>query len=345
MCHGGNYFIDMVGNKRYFLAVEYLPIAQIRHWAKQPRISKGFLESSYEKDSLVQSIRENGVLEPILVRPIPGGPDEKGRYWEIIAGERRLRAARAAGLENIPAIIKEVSDQEAFKLAVEENAIRNEMNPIEQIATAIRLIMSQQGLEEETARWILRERYRNRRWNPDWPYEKPDSLLNRYGLHGLRGILRTGGGSLGPLLDLPLERLEGLAAADIPEDPKIRQAWAIAASQLDERSWKHIAEARKRVLQEIDSGQGDLGHWKVVANEMIRQRMRMQGVAVPRSSRKTKDWTGRLEAIDRELDWFANVDFPSLEDPEKKRELREALEEARQAVDRLTEVLLSLTST
>lgn len=323
--------------------MEYLPVAQIRHWEKQPRISKGFLESSYEKNSLVQSIRENGVLEPILVRPIPEGQDERGHRWEVIAGERRLRAARTVGLETIPAIIKEVSDQEAFTLAVEENAVRSQMNPIEQIATAIRLLVHRQGLSEETARWILRERYKNKRWNNEWPYERPERLLDRYGLHALRGALRPGQGYLGPLLDLPLERLELLAGAEIPEDPKIRQVWAIAASQLDERSWELIAEARKRVLQEMDGGQGDLGHWKVVANDMIRRRM--LGVGVPKPSRKTADWTNRLEAIDKQLDWFADVDFPFLEkNPEKKQEVWEALEGARQAVDRLAEVFTSLTT-
>lgn len=333
--------IATFGDKRYALAMEHLPVAQIRHWAGQPRISKGFLESSYETDSLIQSIRENGVLEPILVRPIPGGPDERGHRWEVIAGERRLRAARAVGLERIPAIVKEVSDEEAFLLAVEENALRSDMNPIEQIATAIRLIMNQYGLEEETARWILKERYRNRRWGADLPYEKPDALLNRYGLHRLRWILRADGGGLGPLLDLPLKRLEDLAAADIPEDPKLRQAWAVAASQLDEPSWQRIAEARKQVLQALDSGQGDLGHWKVVANDAIRRRM--QSVAVPKPSRRAADWASRLEAIDRQLDWFSSVDFPSLEE-EKKGKLREALEEVRRAVDRLAEVLSSLAS-
>jgi ParB family chromosome partitioning protein len=84
--------------------------------------------------ALADSIREQGVIQPILVRP---GSD--GRF-EIIAGERRWRAAAIAGLERVPVIVKEVSDRTALALALIENIQREDLNPLEQAAGLKRLV-------------------------------------------------------------------------------------------------------------------------------------------------------------------------------------------------------------
>ncbi|MCR9237911.1 MAG: ParB/RepB/Spo0J family partition protein [Alphaproteobacteria bacterium] len=82
-------------------------------------------------EDLTRSVREKGIVQPILVRPQPGQPVSDNRY-EIIAGERRWRAAQAAGLHEIPVLIQAVSDKEALELAIVENVQRSDLNPIEE---------------------------------------------------------------------------------------------------------------------------------------------------------------------------------------------------------------------
>lgn len=82
-------------------------------------------------EDLTRSVREKGIVQPILVRPQPGQPISDNRY-EIIAGERRWRAAQQAGLHEIPVLIQSVSDKEALELAIVENVQRSDLNPIEE---------------------------------------------------------------------------------------------------------------------------------------------------------------------------------------------------------------------
>lgn len=84
-----------------------------------------------ELEDLTRSVREKGIVQPILVRPQPGMPLEENRY-EIIAGERRWRAAQQAGLHEIPVLIQVVNDKEALELAIVENVQRADLNPIEE---------------------------------------------------------------------------------------------------------------------------------------------------------------------------------------------------------------------
>jgi len=94
-----------------------------------------------EFDELVDSIRRHGVLQPIIVR-------RSGAGYEIVAGERRWRAAQAAGLTDIPAVVRDLSDQEMLELALIENLQREDLDPIER-ATAYRKLMEQFGLTQE----------------------------------------------------------------------------------------------------------------------------------------------------------------------------------------------------
>lgn len=104
---------------------------------QQPRTR--FAESSL--DELAQSIRANGVVQPIVVRP-------KGERYEIVAGERRWRAAQKADLRRIPAVVKQVSDDKLLELALVENIQRQELNPIEE-AKAYRKLIDNIGLTQE----------------------------------------------------------------------------------------------------------------------------------------------------------------------------------------------------
>jgi len=124
-----------------------LPIEAIERNPEQPR--KRFDELKLEE--LAASIREHGVVEPILVR-------KDGGKYRILAGERRWRAAARAGLKEIPAVVREASEREAFELALVENLQRADLNAIEE-AEAYDVLVSDHGLtQEEIAKRVGKER-------------------------------------------------------------------------------------------------------------------------------------------------------------------------------------------
>lgn len=98
-------------------------------------------------NELAESIRTQGIMQPILVRPLLG--DKKGRY-EIIAGERRFRAAQLAGLKEVPVLVKEVADENAAVMALIENIQREDLNPLEE-ANGVRRLLDEFGLTHEQA--------------------------------------------------------------------------------------------------------------------------------------------------------------------------------------------------
>ena len=118
-------------------AVQMLRLSQVDPNRSQPR--KKFEDEALEE--LADSIRQFGVLQPILVQ-------KKGGRYEIIAGERRWRACRKAGLMEIPAIVREYSDRETLELSLIENIQREDLNPIEE-ARAFRRLLDEFGLRQE----------------------------------------------------------------------------------------------------------------------------------------------------------------------------------------------------
>ena len=117
--------------------VRALPLSAIKPNPYQPRTA--FDEASLRE--LADSIRAHGVLQPIVVRRALGG-------YEVLAGERRLRAAKAAGLETIPAMLREATDEEMQTLALVENLQREDLNAMEK-ARALRAMMSNFGLTQD----------------------------------------------------------------------------------------------------------------------------------------------------------------------------------------------------
>lgn len=127
-----------------------LPIELIHRNPEQPRIQ--FTEEDLEE--LAASIRAKGVLQPILVRPSRQQPGE----YQIVAGERRWRAAQRAGLRTVPALVRELGDNEAFEIAIIENVQRADLNPVEE-ANAYAALMGKMGYsQEETARAVGKSR-------------------------------------------------------------------------------------------------------------------------------------------------------------------------------------------
>lgn len=102
-----------------------LPLDKIKPGPLNPRQSF----APAELEELANSIREKGLVQPLVVRPIPDG-----RHYEIVAGERRWRAAQMAGLHKLPVVIRSLSDQEALELAIIENVQRTDLNAIEEAA-------------------------------------------------------------------------------------------------------------------------------------------------------------------------------------------------------------------
>ena len=127
-----------------------LPIASLRACRLQPRTE--FADS--EISALAQSIRQQGIIQPILVRP---ARDPDGDY-EIIAGERRWRAAQRAGLHEVPVIIHFIGDQDALEIALIENLHREDLNIFEEAEAYQRLMVEYGSTQEEVARALGRSR-------------------------------------------------------------------------------------------------------------------------------------------------------------------------------------------
>ena len=117
-----------------------LPISQVESCQNQPR--KRFDEAALAE--LADSIREHGILQPLTVRKLSSG------YYQIIAGERRWRAARLAGLREVPVVIIEADDRKAMELAMIENLQREDLNPMEE-AQGFQTLVEKYGMTQEQA--------------------------------------------------------------------------------------------------------------------------------------------------------------------------------------------------
>ena len=125
-----------------------LRISEIEPNRSQPR--KEFDESALA--DLADSIREHGVIQPLLVRPLPTGG------YQLVAGARRWRASRMAGLGEVPVVIRELSDHEAMELALIENLQRQDLNPMEEALGYRSLMEEYQMTQEEVAKAIGKSR-------------------------------------------------------------------------------------------------------------------------------------------------------------------------------------------
>lgn len=124
-----------------------LKISQIEPNKSQPR--KNFNEDSLQE--LADSIKQFGIIQPLVVQ-------KKDKYYEIIAGERRWRAARIAGLKEVPVIIKDYSEQEVVEIALIENIQREDLNPIEEAQAYKRLLEEYNLKQDEVAERVSKSR-------------------------------------------------------------------------------------------------------------------------------------------------------------------------------------------
>ena len=192
----------------------------------EPASSRGASFDDAALEALAGSLRERGVLQPVLVRPVAGGT------YELVAGERRWRAAQIAGLETIPALVRERDDAEALEAALIENMAREDLNPVEE-ARACAALVEELGLTRETV--------------------------------GLRvGRSRVAVSNLLRLLDLPDEALALLERGDLSEGHG--RALLLATDHADRRrlarsavaeGWSvRVLEAEAREANEPDAAPG-----------------------------------------------------------------------------------------
>ena len=125
-----------------------VPISQVESCSSQPR--KYFDEATLA--DLAASIREHGIIQPLTVRKLSSG------YYQIIAGERRWRAARIAGLSEVPVIVMEADDRKAAELAMIENLQREDLNPMEEAAGYQTLVETYHMTQEEAAKRVGKSR-------------------------------------------------------------------------------------------------------------------------------------------------------------------------------------------
>ncbi|NBW07923.1 MAG: ParB/RepB/Spo0J family partition protein [Caulobacteraceae bacterium] len=126
--------------------IQTAPIESLKPNPDQPR--KIFTQE--DLDELTSSIRDKGILQPILVRTQPG----QDGMWQIIAGERRWRAAQAARLTEVPIVVREMDDVEVFEVAIIENVQRADLNPLEE-ADAYRMLMERFGRTQDTVAGVV----------------------------------------------------------------------------------------------------------------------------------------------------------------------------------------------
>ena len=127
-----------------------LPVAFLRPNKLQPR--KRFAPE--DLNDLAESVKEKGVLQPILVRPIKGEPN----LYEIVAGERRWRAAQMAKLHDVPVVVREMGDSESLEIAIIENVQRADLNAIEEAAAYSELLERFQYTQERVAKEVGKSR-------------------------------------------------------------------------------------------------------------------------------------------------------------------------------------------
>ena len=122
----------LFGEEEPKTALQTVPIDSIALPPGQPR--RYFDQQKMEQ--LIQSVKTHGILENLLIRPLPE-PDNR---YELIAGERRFRAAQAAGLSEVPVTIRDLTSEQALQIALVENLLREDLNPIEQTEGILQLI-------------------------------------------------------------------------------------------------------------------------------------------------------------------------------------------------------------
>ncbi|MEC4813492.1 MAG: ParB/RepB/Spo0J family partition protein [Scytonema sp. PMC 1069.18] len=213
-------------------------------------------------DQLIKSIKEHGILEPVLVRPL-----HDGRY-QLVAGERRIRAARAVGLVEIPVVMLEIDDKQALQIAIIENLQREELNPVEETEAILELLSLSLGIDANEVISLLyhsfnaKQRGKSLNQNVLIQIKKIESLLSQLGKFNISSFRA----SRLPLLKLPDDILSVLRRGEI----EYTKAQAIARLKLEQQRTEllniailenlSLSEIKARVKVLISESQPQLKH-------------------------------------------------------------------------------------
>lgn len=224
-----------------------LNVADIVPNRAQPRID--FDEDALEE--LAHSIREFGVFQPIVVRPIDPAPDEGEPGYELIMGERRLRASKRAGIDTIPAIVRSTEDENMLRDALLENLHRAELNPLEEASAYQQLLHDFGTTQEELASKIGRSR--SQISNTIRLLKLPERVQT----HVAAGVLTAGHARAVLSLDGDIHAMEKLAEKIINEGLSVRSAEAVAGETPKRKLPKPRAGGVQSQLNEIGERLGD----------------------------------------------------------------------------------------
>lgn len=180
--------------------VKVLPLDRLTPCQAQPR--RQFNDQTLQE--LADSIRIHGVLTPLLVRP-------SGDTYEIVAGERRFRAARLAGLREVPVTLRELSDQKVREIALIENIQREDLNPFDRALAKLDLLANAWGLSPEETRSLLHRLRKNPATDPERVAEA-DALFSRLGRESWRSFSSNGL----RVIDLPALLLQAAQQGELP---------------------------------------------------------------------------------------------------------------------------------
>ncbi len=257
-----------------------IPIDQLESMPNQPR------KRLAEIEALAESVRSEGILQPLLVRPLP---DEPGRY-QVIAGHRRLAAARLAGLSEAPAIILEVDEERARQIAMVENLQREDLNPFEETLGILALLALELGKTQAEVEALLhRMRDEARGKVPhnvvgnSSEKEKVEALFRQLGRMSWESFVQH----RLPLLRMPEDLTQALIEGSIPytaalalkrikDDEKRRELLEAAKAGMP------VRELQERVKEAVDAARPSPGWYR----EAVRRLGRVKPERLPEEKRR-----------------------------------------------------------
>lgn len=255
--------------------------------------------NSEKMAQLIQSVKEHGILEPLLVRPLSNGK------YELVAGERRLRAAQAAKLPEVPVVVRELDDRQALQVALLENLQREDLNPIEETEGILQLLTLALDTSSDEVVSLLHQAYnakqrgRDLNGNVTIQIKKVEEILATVGRFNTESFRSN----RLPLLNLPDDVLEVLRQGKL----EYTKARTIARLKDNETRQGLLKEAIKQNLS------------------LTQIKERMKEVVPVSASELTV--SNRLVAVSRKLKGS------SLDDPKKQRRLEKLLQELESLVE------------
>ena len=273
-----------------------LPLQSLHLPGQQPR---RYFEPQ-KMEQLVHSVKEHGILEPLLVRPL-----ENGRY-ELVAGERRYRAAIAAGLSEVPVTVRELSDEDALQLSLVENLQREDLNPVEETEGILQLIALKLAITLPQALALL---YRmaneakgnvNRNVTVNPSYNVVVEVFTGLGLMKWQSFVRN----RLPLLNLPEDILVAMRQGRIAytkaellariRDEQERKTLLESAIR-DDLSLEQLRE-RIRALRNVKENQSPKGLFKTISSRLNKSK------TLWNNPKKVKKLTALLQQMEALID-------------------------------------------